>query len=101
MITMTRPRSRPAESPCSRIDAEATALATQAEIALLRRLLLRADSYLSAVVQEARLEGQPDCSACSGVIVSVGGNAKTLALISSQSLRSTEAGRGTLAAWRS
>lgn len=60
MITMTRPRSRPAESPAARIDAEATALAAQAELALLRRLLLRADSYLSAVVQEARLEGQPD-----------------------------------------
>ena len=42
------------------IDAEATAMAAQAELALLRRLLLRADSYLAAVVQEARLEGQPD-----------------------------------------
>jgi hypothetical protein len=35
-------------------------MAAQAELALLRRLLLRAESYLSAVVQEARLEGQPD-----------------------------------------
>ena len=63
MITTTRPRSRPAESPAARIDAEATALAAQAEITLLRRLLLRADSYLAAVVQEARLDGQPDAYA--------------------------------------
>ena len=63
MITTTRPRSRPAESPAARIDAEATALAAQAEIALLRRLLLRADSYLAAVVQEARLDGEPDAYA--------------------------------------
>lgn len=59
-ITTPRPRSRPAESPASRINAEAAA---QAEIALLRRLLLRADSYLAAVVQEARLDGQPDAYA--------------------------------------
>ena len=63
MITTTLPRSRPAESPAARIDAEATALAAQAEITLLRRLLLRADSYLAAVVQEARLDGQPDAYA--------------------------------------
>lgn len=63
MITTTRPRSRPAESPAARIDAEATALAAQAEITLLRRLLLRADSYLAAVVQEARLDGEPDAYA--------------------------------------
>ena len=63
MITMTRPRSRPAESPAARIDAEAAALAAQAEVTLLRKLLLRADSYLAAVVQEARLDGQPDAYA--------------------------------------
>ena len=63
MSTMTRPRSRPAESPAARIDAEATDLAAQAELALLRRLLLRADSYLAAVVQEARLDGEPDAYA--------------------------------------
>jgi hypothetical protein len=63
MITMTRPRSRLAESPAARIDAETTALAAQAELALLRKLLLRADSYLAAVVQEARLGGQPDAYA--------------------------------------
>lgn len=62
MSTMLQ-RSRPAESPAARIDAEATALAAQAELALLRRLLLRADSYMAAVVQEARLEGQPDAYA--------------------------------------
>lgn len=62
---MTAPlqRSRLAESPAARIDAEATALAARAEIALLRKLLLRCDSYLAAVVQEARLEGQPDAYA--------------------------------------
>ena len=63
MITMTRPRSRPAESPCSRIDAEATAMAAQAEITLLRKLLERCDNYLAAVVQEARIEGDPDAYA--------------------------------------
>ena len=62
MSTMLQ-RSRPAESPAARIDAEATALAAQAEITLLRRLLLRADSYLAAVVQEGRLDGQPDAYA--------------------------------------
>lgn len=60
MITMTLPRSRPAESPCSRINAEATALAAQAEIALLRKLLERCDNYLAAVVQEARIHDKPD-----------------------------------------
>lgn len=63
MITMTRPRSRPAESPAARIDAEAAALSAQAEVTLLRKLLLRADSCLAAVVQEARLDGQPDAYA--------------------------------------
>jgi len=63
MITMTRPRSRPAESPSARIDAEATALAAQAEITLLRKLLSRCDNYLAAVVQEARIDGQPDAYA--------------------------------------
>ena len=63
MITMTRPRSRPAESPAARIDAEATAIAAQAELALLRRLLLRCDNYLAAVVQEARIDGEPDAYA--------------------------------------
>ena len=63
MITTTRPRSRPAESPAARIDAEATALAAQAEITLLRKLLSRCDNYLAAVVQEARIDGQPDAYA--------------------------------------
>ena len=63
MITMTRPRSRPAESPYSRINAETTALAAQAEIALLRKLLERCDNYLAAVVQEARIDGEPDAYA--------------------------------------
>ena len=60
MITMTRPRSRPAESPAARIDAEAAALAAQAEITLLRSLLRRCDNYLSEVAQEARIDGHPD-----------------------------------------
>ena len=60
MITTTRPRSRPAESPAASIDAEATALAAQAEITLLRKLLLRCDHYLAAVVQEARIHDKPD-----------------------------------------
>jgi hypothetical protein len=63
MITMTRPRSRPAGSPAARIDAEATALTAQAEITLLRKLLLRCDNYLAAVVQEARIDGEPDAYA--------------------------------------
>jgi hypothetical protein len=63
MITMTRPRSRPAESPASRINAEAAALAAQAEIALLRKLLFRCDIYMAAVVQEALIDGQPDAYA--------------------------------------
>lgn len=62
-MTSTLQRSRPAESPAARIDAEATALAARAEITLLRKLLFRCDSYLAAVVQEARLEGQPDAYA--------------------------------------
>lgn len=63
MTTMTSPRSRPAESPTARIDAEATALAAQAEITLLRKLLDRCDSYLESVVQEARMDGDPDAYA--------------------------------------
>ena len=63
MIPMTKPRSRPAESPATRIDAEATALAAQAELALLRKLLLRCDHYLAAVVQEARIHDKPDAYA--------------------------------------
>lgn len=66
MITMTRQRSRLATLPAARIDAEAAALAAQAELALLRSLLLRADSILAAVVQEARIDGQPD--ACAEVL---------------------------------
>jgi len=62
MSTMLQ-RSRPAESPAARIDAEATALAAQAEITLLRKLLSRCDNYLAAVVQEARIDGQPDAYA--------------------------------------
>lgn len=60
MITMTQPRSRPAESPYSRINAEAVTLAGQAEVELLRRLLRRCDSFLAAVAQEARIDGEPD-----------------------------------------
>ena len=60
---MTRPRSRPAESPGSRINAEAAALAAQAEITLLRKLLQRCDIYLSAVIQEALIDGEPDAYA--------------------------------------
>jgi len=63
MITTTRPRSRPAESPAARIDAEATAMAAQAEITLLRKLLERCDNCLAAVVQEARIDGEPDAYA--------------------------------------
>ncbi len=63
MTTMTSPRSRPAESPTARIDAEATALAAQAEITLLRKLLDRCDSYLESVVQEARMDVDPDAYA--------------------------------------
>ena len=63
MITLTRPRSRPAESPAARIEAEATALAAQAEITLLRKLLDRCDIYLEAAVQEARIDGEPDAYA--------------------------------------
>lgn len=63
MITMTRPRSRPAEPSAAWIDAEATALAAQAEIVLLRKLLFRCDNYLASVVQEARIEGEPDAYA--------------------------------------
>jgi uncharacterized Zn finger protein len=59
-ITTILPRSRPAESVTARIDAEATALAAQAEIALLRKLLGRCDNYLASVVQEARIDGEPD-----------------------------------------
>ncbi len=59
-MTETLQRSRLADSPSSRIDAEATALAAQAEITLLRKLLSRCDNYLAAVVQEARIDGGPD-----------------------------------------
>lgn len=59
-MTETLQRSRLADSPSSRIDAEATALAAQAEITLLRKLLLRCDNYLAAVVQEARIHDKPD-----------------------------------------
>ena len=62
MSTMLQ-RSRPAESPAASIDAEATALAAQAEITLLRKLLSRCDNYLAAAVQEARIDGQPDAYA--------------------------------------
>lgn len=62
-MTETLQRSRLADSPSSRIDAEATALAAQAEITLLRKLLSRCDNYLAAVVQEARIDGQPDAYA--------------------------------------
>ena len=62
-MTETLQRSRLADSPSSRIDAEATALAAQAEITLLRKLLSRCDNYLAAAVQEARIDGQPDAYA--------------------------------------
>lgn len=45
------------------INAEATALAAQAEITLLRKLLDLCDNYLAAVVQEARIDGEPDAYA--------------------------------------
>ena len=63
MTTMTRPRSRPVEPQTARIDAEATALAAQAEITLLRKLLDRCDTYLESVAQEARMDGVPDAYA--------------------------------------
>lgn len=63
MIVLSPPKSRPAELPHSRISAEAIALAGQAEVELLRRLLLRCDLLLAAVVQEARIEGEPDAYA--------------------------------------
>ncbi len=63
MITMTRQRSRLADEPQARINAEATAIAAQAEIALLRKLLERCDNYLEAVIQEARTDGVPDAYA--------------------------------------
>ena len=53
-------KSRPAESTYSIINAEADALARHAEVALLRKLLRRCDSFLAAVAQEARIEGEPD-----------------------------------------
>lgn len=62
-MTAMLQRSRLAESPATRIDAEATALAAQAEITLLRKLLSRCDNYLAEVVQEARIEGEPDAYA--------------------------------------
>lgn len=63
MITMTRQRSRLADEPQALINAEAAALATQAEITLLRKLLERCDNYLEAVAQEARIEGEADAYA--------------------------------------
>lgn len=60
MITMTRPRSRPAEEPQARIDAEAERLACLAEVRLLRSLLQRCDAYLAEAVQKARIDGDPD-----------------------------------------
>jgi len=63
MITTTRPRSRPAEEPQARINAEAERLACLAEVRLLRLLLQRCDIYLSAVIQEARIDGEPDAYA--------------------------------------
>ncbi len=63
MITMTRQRSRLADEPQARINAEATAIAAQAEITLLRKLLERCDNYLEAVAQEARIEGEADAYA--------------------------------------
>lgn len=63
IVISTLSRSRLAESPAAKIGAEAAAMAAQAEIVLLRKLLFRCDSYLAAVVQEARLDGQPDAYA--------------------------------------
>lgn len=63
MITTTRPRSRPAEEPQARINAEAERLARLAEVRLLRSLLQRCDAYLAAVAQEARIDGEPDAYA--------------------------------------
>ena len=60
---MTRQRSRPAEEPQARINAEADRMAWLAEITLLRNLLERCDNYLAAVVQEARIDGEPDAYA--------------------------------------
>ena len=60
MVIYSQPKSRQAESPYSRINAEAVALAGQAEVELLRRLLRRCDSFLAAVAQEARIDGEPD-----------------------------------------
>jgi len=60
VTTMTRTRSRLSESPTAIIDAEAAALASQAEVVLLRRLLLRCDICLADMVQEARIDGEPD-----------------------------------------
>jgi len=57
------PLSRPSDSPCSILNAEASALAAHAEVMLLRKLLDRCDSYLALVAQEARIEGEPDACA--------------------------------------
>jgi hypothetical protein len=38
-------------------------MAAQAEITLLRKLLERCDNCLAAVVQEARIDGEPDAYA--------------------------------------
>lgn len=51
MVIYSQPKSRPAESPYSRINAEAVALSGQAEVELLRRLLRRCDSFLAAVAR--------------------------------------------------
>lgn len=63
MITITYPRSRPAEEPKAHIDAESERMAMLAEIRLLRGLVERCDSYLAVVVQEARIAGVPDAQA--------------------------------------
>lgn len=55
--------SRSAEPAYQRINAEAAALATQADLALLRSLLRRCERYLEEVAQEARIDGEPDACA--------------------------------------
>lgn len=52
MITTTRQRSRPADDPQARINAEAERMACLAVVRLLRLLLQRCDIYLSAVIQK-------------------------------------------------
>lgn len=55
--------SRSAEPSYQRIDSEAAALATQADLALLRSLLRRCERYIEEVAQEARIDGGPDAYA--------------------------------------